>query len=147
MKIYRNHNVDRNELKHEYPKFIAHDLRQRSINPNVLLVLHALSGCDSSSYIRNINKEKLFQRFFDYPARYSSIIKLSSSTPPQDAIDTAEELLINCYSFNCTAKSLDDLRGMSKCFQYVHCFFFLDSLFQTKISSSASYIVYLFKRF
>ncbi|CAF0995602.1 unnamed protein product [Rotaria sordida] len=32
--------------------------------------------------------------------------------PPQDAIDTAEELLINCYSFGWTAKLLNDLRGM-----------------------------------
>lgn len=105
-------------------KFIANDLRQQSIDPNVLLVLHALSGCDSTSYIRNITKEKLFQRFFDYPARYSSIIKLSYAPPSQDAIDTAEALLIRCYSFGCTVKSPNDLRGMSKCFQYEHHFFF-----------------------
>ncbi|CAF4247266.1 unnamed protein product, partial [Rotaria sordida] len=31
---------------------------------------------------------------------YSAIMKLSSNPPPQDAIDSAEELLINRYSFD-----------------------------------------------
>ncbi|CAF1335649.1 unnamed protein product [Rotaria sordida] len=42
---------------------------------------------------------------------YSAIMKLSSNPPPQDAIDSAEELLINCYSFDYKVKSLDELRA------------------------------------
>ncbi|CAF4064432.1 unnamed protein product [Rotaria sp. Silwood2] len=93
-------------------KYISDDLRRQSIDPKVLLVLHVLSGCDTTSYIRNITKEKFFQRFFGNPLRYSSITNLIYVPPPQDAIDKAEELLINCYPFNLIPKSLNDLRGM-----------------------------------
>jgi len=99
-------------------KSIGNHPRHQPIVPDILLVLHALSGCDTTSYIRNITKEKVFQRFFDVPTRYVSIRKLIYSPPPQDAIDTAEELLIDCYSFGWITKSLNDLRGMSKCCQY-----------------------------
>ncbi|CAF4177608.1 unnamed protein product [Rotaria sordida] len=42
---------------------------------------------------------------------YSAIMKLSSNPPPQDAIDSAEELLINRYSFDYKVKSLDELHA------------------------------------
>ncbi|CAF3387517.1 unnamed protein product [Rotaria sp. Silwood2] len=91
-------------------KYIGNDLRHRSIHPNVMLVLHALSGCDTNSFIHNITKEKIFQCFFHDPICYSTIMKLRYPPPPQDAINKAEELLIHCYSFDWTAKSLNDLR-------------------------------------
>ncbi|CAF4125635.1 unnamed protein product, partial [Rotaria sordida] len=73
-------------------KSIASELRSRSIDPYVLL-------------------ENFFQYYFDNPMNYSAIMKLSSNPPPQDAIDSAEELLINCYSFDYKVKSLDELRA------------------------------------
>jgi hypothetical protein len=97
-------------------KAIANDLRRQSIDPIVLLVLHAVSGCDTTSFIRNITKEKIFQRFFDDPSIYSSIIKLTSVPPPQESVDTAEQLLINCYSFDGKFSSLNELRAISKAF-------------------------------
>ncbi|CAF1624401.1 unnamed protein product, partial [Adineta ricciae] len=93
-------------------KSIGNDLRRQFIDPHLLLVLHALSGCDTTSFIRNITKENLFQRFFECPTLYSPIINLLSVPPSQEAIEAAEKLLINCYSFNSAAKSLNDLRGM-----------------------------------
>ena len=48
------------------------------------------------------------------PVRYSSINKLTSIPPPDEAIDTAEQLLIHCYSFGRVAHSLDELRAMSE---------------------------------
>ncbi|CAF1325103.1 unnamed protein product [Rotaria sordida] len=92
-------------------KSIASELRSRFIDHYVLLVLHALSECDSTSYIRNITKKNFFQCYFDNPMNYSAIMKLSSNPPPQDAIDSAEELLINRYSFDYTVKSLDELHA------------------------------------
>ena len=116
-------------------KSIATNFRQHSIDPNIVLVLHALSGCETTSHIRNITKEKMFQRFFDYPARYSSIVGLGHALPPQDAIDAAEELLINCYSFGCASNSLDDLRAMSKRSERVHSYFSLDPFRDLEVRS------------
>ena len=78
-------------------KYMSDDVRRRFIDPNVLLVLHTLSGCDSTSYIRHVTKEKLFQCFFDDPFRYSLIMKLTNLPPPPDVVNAAEELVINCY--------------------------------------------------
>ncbi|CAF3953138.1 unnamed protein product, partial [Rotaria sp. Silwood1] len=93
-------------------KSIATGLRQAAIDPTCLLVLHSLSGCDTTSFIRNITKEKVFSYFFDYPDQYSSINKLNCIPPPYEAIAACEQLLINCYSFGRMVHSLDELRAM-----------------------------------
>jgi hypothetical protein len=84
------------------------------VDPTYLLVLHALSGCNTTSFIRNITKEKIFQRFFDDPVRDASINKLTYIPPPYEAIDAAKQLLIQCYSFGRVAHSLDELHGIIK---------------------------------
>jgi hypothetical protein len=95
-------------------KPIAADLRSAAIDPTCLLVLHAISGCDTTSFIKGITKENIFQRFFDDPIRYASINQLTCIPPPYEAIEAAEQLLIRCYSFSRTAHSLDELRSMGK---------------------------------
>ncbi|CAF1383505.1 unnamed protein product [Rotaria sp. Silwood1] len=97
-------------------KSIATGLRQAAIDPTCLLVLHSLSGCDTTSFIRNITKEKVFSYFFDYPDQYSSINKLNCIPPPYEAIAACEQLLINCYSFGRMVHSLDELRAMKLMF-------------------------------
>ncbi|CAF1472172.1 unnamed protein product [Rotaria sordida] len=93
-------------------KSIATGLRRAAIDPICLLVLHSLSGCDTTSFIKNITKEKVFNRFFDYPDQYSSINKLNCISPPYEAITACEQLLIHCYSFGRMVHSLDELRAM-----------------------------------
>ena len=94
-------------------KSIINELRQATIDPRCLLVLHALSGCDTTSFIRNVTKEKMFNCFKD-PYQYSKIIELNCIPPPYESIATCEQLLIHCYSFCSTAQSLDELRALSK---------------------------------
>ncbi|CAF3490847.1 unnamed protein product [Rotaria sordida] len=93
-------------------KSIATGLRRAAIDPTCLLVLHSLSGCDTTSFIKNITKEKVFSCFFDYPDQYSSINKLNCIPPPYEAIAACEQLLIHCYSFGRMVHSLDELRAM-----------------------------------
>ena len=96
-------------------KSVATDLRQAAIDPTCLLVLHALSGCDTTSYIRNITKENMFRRFFSDPMRYLYINQLNCTSPLGEAVNAAEQLLIQCYSFGRIAHPLDELRALSKC--------------------------------
>jgi hypothetical protein len=94
---------------------IALDMRQRlKIDPIILLILHALSGCDTTSFVKNITKKKFFSTFFKNPARYSKLILLVSTPPPKESISSAEKLLIDCYSSRYVANSLDELRAHSK---------------------------------
>ncbi|CAF1484646.1 unnamed protein product, partial [Didymodactylos carnosus] len=80
-----------------YSTRIAKELKQKfNINPSVLLSLHALSGCDTTSFVKNITKVKFFRTFFTNHHRYSDINNFSSS--PLAATAAAEQLLIACYS-------------------------------------------------
>ena len=47
--------------------------------------------------------------------RYLYINQLNCTSPPSEAINAAEQLLIQCYSFGRIAHSLDELRALSKC--------------------------------
>ena len=94
---------------------IAYDLKRRlNIDPIILLILHALSGCDTTSFIKGITKKKIFSTFFDDPVRYSKLTAFVSTPPPKEALSAAEKLLINCYSSRFVANSLDELRANSK---------------------------------
>jgi hypothetical protein len=101
-------------------KGIALDMRRRlKVDPIVLLILHALSGCDTTSFIRGITKKKIFSTFFDNPARYPNLVTFVSTPPPREAISDAEQLLIDCYASRFNANSLDELRASSKYLQSV----------------------------
>ncbi|CAM4781219.1 unnamed protein product [Rotaria magnacalcarata] len=93
-------------------KSIIASPRQAAIDPICVLALHALSGCDTTSFIRNISKEKMFNCFFKDPHRYSDIKILNCIPPPYKSIAACEQLLIDCYSFGYTAESLDELRAL-----------------------------------
>ena len=114
-------------------KSIVSDLRRSAIDPTCLLVLHALSGCDSTSFIKNIAKEKVFSCFFHNPSQYSSINKLNCILPPRKSITACERLTISCYSFDKAVISLDELRAVSK---FTSCLF-------GDIYSSKQYICFI----
>jgi hypothetical protein len=96
-------------------KAIARDMSRRlKIDPIILLVLHALSGCDTTSFVKGITKKKFFSTFFNDPTRYSKLIYFASTPLPKEAVSAAEQLLINCYSSRFVANSLDELRANSK---------------------------------
>ncbi|CAF3933472.1 unnamed protein product [Rotaria sp. Silwood2] len=93
-------------------KSIAGGLRQASIDPMSLLVLHGISGCNRTSFIKNLTKEKIFNCFFNDPDKYSSISKLNCVPPPHEAISACEQLLLHCYPLGKIVHSLDELRAM-----------------------------------
>ena len=93
---------------------IAVDMRRSKIDPIILLILHALSGCDTTSFVKNITKKKLFSTFFNDSARYSKLVSFVSTPPPKESVSAAERLLIACYSSRSVAHSLDELRANSK---------------------------------
>ena len=96
-------------------KAIARDMiRRLKVDPIILLILHALSGCDTTSFVRGVTKKKFLSTFFNDPHRYSELISFTSTPPPKEAISAAEQLLINCYPSRFVANSLDELRANSK---------------------------------
>lgn len=96
-------------------KAIAYDMRRRlGVDPIILLILHALSGCDTTSFVHSITKTKFFSTYFNNPARYHNLIGFTSTPASKEALSTAEQLLINCYSDRFQANSLDELRAKSK---------------------------------
>ncbi|CAF1137322.1 unnamed protein product [Didymodactylos carnosus] len=69
------------------------------IKPSVLLVLHGLSGCDSTSFIKNITKINFFRTYFNNPQLYKQLIDFGESTTViQQPLEAAEQLLISCYT-------------------------------------------------
>ena len=95
-------------------KSVATRLRRLAIDPTCLLALQALSGCDTTSFIKSTTKEKVFNCFFNNPHQYSSINKLNCIPPHDESIAACELLLINCYSFGKTVRSLVELRAVSE---------------------------------
>ena len=90
--------------------------RRRKIDPIVLLILHALSGCDTTSFIRGVTKKKIFSTYLNNPGTYSGLMSLVSVPPPKEATSAAERLLIDSHSSRLNVNSLDDLRASSKRF-------------------------------
>ena len=59
---------------------IALTIRQTfSIDPCLLIVIHALSGSDTTSFVRNISKTNMFRTFFSNTHRYVKLKEFFSS--------------------------------------------------------------------
>ena len=106
-------------------KAIGHYMRRLlKIDPPVLLILHALSGCDTNSFVKGITKKNFFSTYFKNPSQYSKLISFITTPPPREAVLAAEQLLIDCYSSRFVADSLDALRASSKIITILLTFFF-----------------------
>jgi hypothetical protein len=67
--------------------------------PNVFLILHAISGCDTTSFTRNITKINYFTTYLSNPSQYQDLIKFGDdSIITIEPLEAAEELLVSCYS-------------------------------------------------
>ncbi|CAF1303505.1 unnamed protein product [Didymodactylos carnosus] len=78
------------------------------IHPMILIVLHAISGCDTTSFIRNISKQKLFRAFYKQPSDYADLINMYVIPTTPECLSCAERLLINCV--NSSLATLDEVR-------------------------------------
>ncbi len=47
------------------------------VNPLQLLIVYALSGCDTCSFIRNVSKKKFMQTLFETPTDFTDLEKLT----------------------------------------------------------------------
>ena len=90
--------------------------RRRKIDPIVLLILHALSGCDTTSFIRGVTKKKIFSTYLNDPDTYSGLVSLISVPPPKESLVAAERLLVHSHSSRVKVNSLDELRASGKRF-------------------------------
>ncbi|CAF4165478.1 unnamed protein product [Rotaria sp. Silwood2] len=81
------------------------------MDPMLLLVIHALSGCDTTSFIRNVSKTNMFRTFFSHTHRYSGLNGFFESPLSEGSMATAERLLLDCYSTSNNSSSLDELRA------------------------------------
>ncbi|CAF0976216.1 unnamed protein product [Didymodactylos carnosus] len=60
---------------------IAHRcFTDHKFQPILWIVLRALSGCDTTSFMRNISKQKLFRTFFKQPAYYLDLLDMYKLT-------------------------------------------------------------------
>ncbi|CAF2862598.1 unnamed protein product [Rotaria sp. Silwood2] len=71
-------------------------INKYKIFPELLLVLHALTGCDTTSFFRNISKTTFFENFFADPRLYDDLEKLSVFPMVQEDIKVVERLIFNC---------------------------------------------------
>ena len=81
-------------------KATGHDIMSRlKIDTINLLILQALSGCDTTSFVKGITKKKFFSTFFNDPTRYSKLISFASTPLSKEAVTTADKMLF--ISFRC----------------------------------------------
>ncbi len=65
---------------------------------SILLVLHAISGCDTTSSTRNITKVKYFITFLSDPDQFQGLFKFGDHAQITfEPLQAAEDLLISCY--------------------------------------------------
>ncbi|CAF1065604.1 unnamed protein product [Adineta ricciae] len=75
--------------------------------PTVLLVLHALSGCDSTSFTRNITKKTYFNTYLSNPDQFQHLLEFGEEGEiTRLPMKAAEDLLISCYTKSRGYKSL-----------------------------------------
>ncbi|CAF1502366.1 unnamed protein product [Adineta steineri] len=87
-------------------------LKQKfAIDPLLLIVIHTLSGCDTTSFIKSITKTNMLQTFLTNTHRYIYLHEFFNQSLTSDAVQCAERLLLDCYPSGTTASSLDELRG------------------------------------
>jgi hypothetical protein len=83
-------------------------------NPNILLSLHAISGCDTTSFTRNITKTNYFTTYLSNPDDFQDLIQFGAdSSVKVDSIRAAERLLLSCYQNSRNFKSLTSLSSTS----------------------------------
>ncbi|CAM4778186.1 unnamed protein product, partial [Rotaria magnacalcarata] len=86
----------------DQPKYIdCTMIRHQLINkyhifPEILLVLLAISGCDTTSFFRNISKTTFFEAFFASPSRYAELQNLSAFPTNQKDIYVIERIIYDC---------------------------------------------------
>ncbi|CAF3137029.1 unnamed protein product [Rotaria socialis] len=66
------------------------------IFPEILLALHAISGCDTTSFFRNISKTTFFETYFASPSRYAELQNLSAFPMNQKDIYVVERIIYDC---------------------------------------------------
>ncbi|CAF0867569.1 unnamed protein product [Didymodactylos carnosus] len=110
LKVYFYSSMSRKKLfKFIDCSLIAHRcIDYYKFNPKMWMVLHALSGCDTTSFIRNISKQKIFKTFFKQPSVYSELINMDKLPTTAACMLSAEQLLIECTSL--ASPNLDELR-------------------------------------
>jgi hypothetical protein len=84
--------------------------------PTILLALHSISGCDTTSFIRYITKQNLFSTYLFNSNQFQDLLQFGTNpTVTFKSIKAAEKLVLLCYSSKSAASrkkciSLDSLR-------------------------------------
>lgn len=74
--------------------------------PNILLTIHALSGCDTTSFTRNISKTNYLLTYLSDPDQYADLVTFGDcATIFTEPIMAAERLLVSCYENSKRSKS------------------------------------------
>ncbi|CAF1468756.1 unnamed protein product, partial [Rotaria sordida] len=82
-------------------KFIHDELIDRyGVNPLIFLIVYALSGCDTCSFIRNVSKRTFMQVLFDTPSDFNDLQKLATIQISKDDIIAVERLFVRCFYAN-----------------------------------------------
>ena len=67
--------------------------------PTILLTLHSISGCDTTSFIRYITKLNLFSTYLSNADQLCDLLHFGTSPSIKaDSIEAAEKLVLLCYS-------------------------------------------------
>ncbi|CAF4252684.1 unnamed protein product, partial [Rotaria sp. Silwood2] len=81
------------------------------VDPILLLIVYALSGCDTCSFIRNISKRTFMLVLFDSPNEFNDLKKLTVLPVNHDDIAGAERLFVRCFSSNRRHRSSSSISG------------------------------------
>jgi hypothetical protein len=74
--------------------------------PSVFLALHAISGCDTVSFTRNITKTNYFVTYLSNQNQFQDLIKFGDDSKiTTEPLKAAEELLLSCYKNSRGCKS------------------------------------------
>ena len=74
---------------------------------SVFLSLHAISGCDTTSFTRNITKVNYFLTYLSNPLKYHNLKTFGDDLIITiEPLQAAEELLVSCYKNSRSFKSL-----------------------------------------
>lgn len=66
-------------------------INKYGVNPLHFLIIYALSGCDTCSFIRNISKKNVMQTLFDEPISFTDLEKLTSTLTNTDDVSLIYE--------------------------------------------------------
>ncbi|CAM4964899.1 unnamed protein product [Rotaria socialis] len=68
------------------------------VNPVLLLIVYALSGCDTCSFTRNISKRTFMQTLFEAPRDFTDLENLTVLPINRSDISAVEKLYVRCFS-------------------------------------------------